>query len=310
MILKKTAFVIAALLAPLPAAAVSWPDAIAATEAKAEDLWQLAQSRGLEGRHIGTLYNEWHSDEHTCSILGRMLGKADMIAEIERSTEIDVSQTDGQETGVAARSLGNWAFIARRLLDSTDERRIREWNLDCVGYLGIPDSAYINEGGASAFYDVEEATLRVIGNVEQGFADKLKAVILDNPKVKYVALGSGGGSVAEAIEAGLFIRESGLNTLLWNNCYSACTIVFIAGVNRQIWSPYPDLSFHQVSRDGVAIPLDDPSYHKLAAYAAYMGVNARTFLELTWSAPPSAFVTPHVDILCAAKIATWVQRRC
>lgn len=310
MFLKRTAILISALLFPLSAVAVSWSDAIAATEAKAEELWQLAQSRGLEGRHIGTLYNELHADEHTCSILGRMLGKSDLIAEIERSTEIDISQTDGQDTGVAARSLGNWAFIARRLLDSTDERRIREWNLDCVGHLGIPNSAYIDEGGASAFYDVEEATLRVIGDVEPGFSDKLKTVILDNPQVKYVALGSGGGSVAEAIDAGLFIRDRGLNTQLWNNCYSACTIVFIAGVNRQIWSPYPDLSFHQVSRGGIAIPFDDPIYHRLAAYAAYMGVHVRTFLELTWSAPPSDFTTPHVDLLCAAKIATWVQRRC
>lgn len=310
MFLKRTAIVVAVLFFPLPAAAVSWQDAIAATEAKAEELWQLAQSRGLEGRHIGTLYNEWHANEHTCSILGRMLGKADLINSIERSTEIDVSQTDSQDTGVAAQSLSNWAFIAKRLLDSTDERRIREWNLDCVGHLGIPNSAYINEGGTSAFYDVEEETLRVVGDVEPGFSDKLKAVILENPQVKYIALGSGGGSVAEAIEAGLIIRERGLNTQLWNNCYSACTIVFIAGVNRQIWSPYPDLSFHQVSRGGIAIPFDDPTYHKLAAYAVYMGVDARIFLELTWSAPPSGFTTPHVDLLCAAKIATWVQRRC
>lgn len=310
MLLRRFVFTVAALLSPLPATAVSWQEAIVATEARVEELWLLAQSRGLEGRHIGNLYNEWHADQHTCSILGRMLGKTDLIVEIERSTEIDVSGTDGQETGIAARSLDNWVFIAKRLLDSNEDRRVREWNLDCVGQLGIPDGAYVNEGGASAFYDVEGTTLRVIGNVEPGFSEKLKAVIADNPQVSYVALGSAGGNVAEAIEAGLFIRQRGLKTLLWNNCYSACTIVFIAGIERQIWSPYPDLSFHQVSRRGVAVPFDDPIYHSLTAYAVHMGVHARTFLELTWSAPPSDFTTPHADLLCAAKIATWVQRRC
>ncbi len=301
---------IAAIIAPFSASALSWRDAIEANERRVEELWQLAESRGLPGRHVGNLYNEWHAKEHTCSILGRMLGKADLITEIEQSTETDVSQTTDHETGIAAQSLSNWTYIAKRLLEDNKAERIREWNLDCVGHLGIPNDAYIGEENTQTFYSVQGETLRIMGDVEAGFSDQIKAVIRANPNIKTVALGSGGGSVAEAIETGLFIRENGLSTTLWNNCYSACTIVYIGGVKRDIWSPYPDLSFHQISRNGAAIPFDDPAYYRLAAYATVMGVDMQTFIGLTMSAPPSSFTTPHVDDLCAAKIATWVQRRC
>lgn len=299
----------AAVVIPLQANAASWEETIAAVEVQEEELWQLAQSRGQEGRHIGTLYNEFHANEHSCSILGRMLDKARHVADLERSTEIDVSGTDGHATGVAAQSLGNWVFNARRLLDLDEPRRIREWNLDCVGEYGIPGTAWIGEIEPT-FFDVEDTMLRVIGNVEEGFAEQLIKAIEENPQVTQVALGSAGGSVHEAIKAGIYIRQKNLETLLWNNCYSACTIVFAGGVKRQIWSPYPDLAFHQVSVDGVAVPLNDPVYDRLGSYAMVMGIRPEPFLTLFKSAPPSDFTLPETDLLCASNIATWVQRTC
>ncbi|CAM3201107.1 hypothetical protein PANO111632_07710 [Paracoccus nototheniae] len=300
----------AAALLPMQARAASWAEAIAAVEAQEEKLWQLAHRRGQEGRHIGTLYNEFHANEHSCSILGRMLGKADFIVELEQSTQIDISTTDGHATGVAAHSLGNWAASARRLLDLDEPRRIREWNLDCVGEFGIPGTAWIGENGAPTFFDIDGTTLKVIGNVEEGFSQRLIAVIEENPHITHVALGSAGGSVHEAIMAGVFIRQRNLETLLWNNCFSACTIVFAGGVKRQIWSPYPDLAFHQVSIGGVAVPSDDPVYDRLGSYARLMGIHPKPFLALFRSAPPSDFTRPKSDLLCAANIATWVQRAC
>lgn len=290
--------------------AISWRDSIAANESRVEDLWQLAERRGREGRHIGNMYNEYHVLELTCSILGRMIGKEEFVAEIERSTEIDVSNSNDLVTGLAARSLGNWVYIAGRLVDASEEHRIREWNLDCVGELGIPLIAFVGEQNNSTFFDVEGKTLHVLGDVNAGFSERLKTVIRSNPQITTIALGSGGGSVTEAIEAGLFIRKRGLNTTLWNNCYSACTMVFISGLKREIWAPYPSLSFHQISVQGSPLPFDHPAYHRLAAYATAMGVDTRSFLILTMSALPSEFTTPDVSTLCAFHIATWVQRRC
>lgn len=298
------------LCVPLQVEAMTWNDAVAATEAKSQELWELAAERGMEGRHLGTGVNELHIDEHRCSILGRMLGKPELVADIERSTEIDTTNADGYQTGLAAHSLGNWSYSARLLLDTSEAKRVREWNLDCVGQMGIPSSAYVGELSPSTFYDVDREILRIMGDVETGFADKLRQALDDNPSVKTVALGSGGGSVAEAVNAGYLIRERGLETTLWNNCYSACTIVFIGGIKRSIWSPYPDLSFHQVSIDGIAVPSDDVAYLHIARFVAAMGVDVRVFLELMLSASPSSFTTPSPAELCEPRIATWVQRNC
>lgn len=302
--------VVLVILGPTRGTALSWQDAISSTDERVESLWGLAKQRGLEGRHIGTLYNELHIPEHRCSILGRMLGQTHLIHEIEKSTEIDVSTTDGHATGVAAQSLSNWSFSARSLLDIDEARRVREWNLDCVGHLGIPEDAFIGEARSATFYDVQGNTLRIMGDVETGFAEKLRAAIVQNPQVEYVALGSGGGSVAEALAAGRHIRELGLVTTLWNNCYSACTLVFIGGTKRTIWSPYSELSFHQVSRGGEAVSFDDEVYFRIAQYVADMGVDVDAFMGLTLSAPPSSFTTPPVGLLCQPNITTWVQRVC
>lgn len=298
------------LFFPIQVSALSWEDAIAATEAKSNELWRLADERGLESHHLGTFYNEYHADEHRCSILGRMLGKADIVESIEKSTEVDVSTADGKQTALAALSLDNWIYIAESLLKSSEARRVREWNLDCVGQMDIPNSAYITETNSSTFYDVEGEVLRVMGDVEPGFADKLRSALAENSKVTTIALGSGGGSVGEALNAGYLIRAKGLKTTLWNNCYSACTIVFIGGTERTIWSPYPDLSFHQASRGGAPIPPDDDVYGYIAQYVSAMGVDMEAFMNLMLSAPPSSFTTPAPGNLCAPRIATWVQRLC
>lgn len=200
--------------APLQAGATSWTEAIAAVEERSEELWQLAKRRGLEGRHLGTSYNELHAKEHSCAILGRMLDKADLIVVLEKETEMDVSATGGQDTGLAAHSLSNWVHNAKRLVAADEKRRIREWNLDCVGAFGIPGSAWIGKKTTSAFLDVDGTILRVLGDVERGFAGELAAVLDQHPDVEYMALGSGGGSVHEAILAGVDIRSRGLNTTL------------------------------------------------------------------------------------------------
>lgn len=290
--------------------ATSWENAIAATEIRSAELWKLAEERGLISRHLGTFYNEHHINEHRCSILGRMLGKTELIEEIEQSTEIDIDRADAHSTALAAQSLDNWIYSARSLIETNKDKRVREWNLDCVGHLGIPSSAYIGETNSATFYEIDGDILRVMGDVEVDFAKKLQSAVRENPQITTVALGSGGGSVGEALEAGYFIRSMGLTTTLWNNCYSACTIVFIGGTYRQVWSPYPELLFHQASRSGAAIPFDDEAYLQIARYVASMGVDVDTFMGLMLSAPPSSFTKlPAVD-LCGPRIATWVQRLC
>lgn len=295
-------------LSATPAQSDSWDKTIAAVDAKSDALWKKSRSMGFQD-WLGTALNELHAVEHKCSILGRMLGNKESIEALERSTEMDHNSPDPREIAIAAHSLSTWVYQATRMKALDRDRRVREWNLDCVGNFGIPSKAYIAET-ADTFYDVDGDVLRVFGDVEEGYADKLISAHRANPHVTTIALGSAGGLVSEAIRAGMYIRNAGLETMLWNNCYSACTIVFVGGTRRSVMSPYPDLGFHQISSKGVAVPLGDKSYRDVWAYVSIMGVNAAAFVSLMHSAPPSSFIYPEGDELCETKIATWVQRVC
>lgn len=292
-----------------PAMAMSWQEATRTVERQSDELWDRAREEGFVG-HLGTGLNELHVAEHQCAILGRMLGQTEAIRELETSTEIDTDAADPHTIALAAHSLGNWAFVARRLLDTDRERRIEIWNLDCAGQMGIPVQAAIAREGPATFYEVEGDILHVLGAIEEGFADRIVEALDSEPGIEIVALGSGGGLVREAIEAGLVIRRRGLSTTLWNDCYSACPLVFLGGVDRTIWSPYPDLAFHEASLDDAVVTGDAPVYATIASYAEAMGADGVTVVDFMRRADPATFYTPPLDALCRASIATWIQRGC
>lgn len=317
--MRKSMYIVLASLAaaflvvlPVSSWAESWPQAIANVERLRKQMEERADDLGYPV-HLGTAYNEYKVKEHECAILGRMLGKTDAIAHLEE--ELPRESRDGSEFRFAALSLSNWIFTAKRLLDEPFDRRVSLWNLNCVGSLGISRTEFLkatDPNGQPEFFDITDdgSTLRILGPVTDGFSDRVIDALNKNPQVKVVALGSPGGSVTEALTAGLAIRQRGLETTLWNNCLSACPLVFLAGVRRSVWSPYPDLGFHQISRDGQAVAAGHEIYGLVRDYVRLMGVNDRVVIDLMMSAAPSDMNIPDMQTLCEAKIANWVQRVC
>ena len=215
---------------------------------------------------------------------------------------------------VMSVSLHNFAGVARHILEMSHDERVVTWNLDCAGKLGLPKD-YITQEGVSSFYVIVQdgKTLKVLGDIEDGFAQRIINAIEANPGVEVVALGSGGGLVYEALKAGDFIRRKGLDTTLFNNCYSACPLVFMAGVQRQNWSPYSELGFHQISTAaGEPVPFDSLVYRDIFNYLTRMGIEPRFVLQKMWSAPPQGMTNMdgYDDALCEANITTWIQRGC
>lgn len=267
--------------------------------------------------HAGTAFNEIHIPEHKCYVLGQLLGKADLARHlaIDYEPDYDTQTTENaSDLRIMSNSLHNFASVAQRMLDMPHDERVITWNLDCAGQLGLP-KAYIKQEGQSSFYVVtnEGHALKVLGDIEAGFAQKIEDAIEANPTVEVVMLGSGGGYVDEAMKAGAYIRRKRLDTTLYNNCYSACPLVFMAGVERQNWSPYPKLGFHQIyTPDGHAIPFDSQPYRQIVGYLTSMGVEPRYVLQKMWSAPPSGMtnVDGQDEDLCQANITTWIQRGC
>jgi hypothetical protein len=268
--------------------------------------------------HIGTMFNEIHAREHSCHILGHLMDREEAVSSLAVVYEPDyitATMENAHELRVLSQSLSNYVYSAKRILELSRDEQVLEWNIDCVGFLDIPRSAFVRQDGQSSFYVVKAngTILQVLGDIESDFASKVIHAIESNPGVTTVALGSGGGHVYEALQAGDYIRSKGLSTILWNGCYSACPLVFVGGVQRSIMSPYPDLGFHQIyTAGGEAIPLDSAPYRHIFLYLTRMDIDATYVVNQMWSAAPSemTMVDGYDDALCDANIATWVQRGC
>lgn len=265
---------------------------------------------------IGTMYNEVDVPTHRCYVLGTTLGFSSHIKHLQfdRSPVRRAKNSDeAHEFRVRAQSLENFVLVTEEVLRLPRSRRNIAWQLDCAGQYGIAALSG-DQIVAGTFYDVigNGEGIKILGAIEDGFAAKLDAALISNPKVKFIALGSGGGSVREALAAGALIRAKGLSTTVWNNCYSACPLVFAGGVDRNVHSPYPSFGFHQIYTQRGAISLDSPVYTRLAAYLKGMGINERYVLTAMMRANPSEMNMIHgaSEELCRARFVTWVQRGC
>lgn len=294
------------------AQAVGWEAAIEKVEQSALKYSDYA-FKELGSRWIGPANYSIRFDTHRCAILGRMLGQPGAIQHIENFDYPSLdSSSDAWDLLVFSLTLENWVAAARSSLKMSRDERVNTWNLDCVGEIGIATNLYIESGQSNAKFKVSEQVLVVYGDIDAGFFEKFKTQLKANPHIEEVSLGSGGGSVRDALLAGFEIRRLGLITTLTGNCFSACPLVFMGGVSRILWANRPyELGFHQIyTDDGNAISFDDPTYDLVRQYMTEMGVNPQMVIPWMLSAGPSEMFEPYASDLCASRVSTFVQRIC
>jgi hypothetical protein len=242
-----------------------------------------------------------------------MLGKIETIAELEKLEYPDIS-SDADTVSLAyfANELNVWVEEAKRALATNEPDRINRWNLDCVGGQGIPRSAQIGNAAPEAQFVRDGAVLRVYGNIDSGFYERFMIELERAPGLSVVELGSGGGSVKDAIQAGREIRRRGLETILQDNCYSACPLVFAGGTSRTVWvTRTGDFGFHRLAtRDGISLPDNHAFYELIGEYLDEMGVDKDIYIKWMQSAEPGGLYTPTPQQLCEPNLATFVQRVC
>lgn len=289
----------------------SWETAIQRVEESSKEYFNYAVDVGGTS-WAGTAYNGYHFDRHLCAIVGRMLEQVEAIKEIENLDYPPMDATsDAHDLLVFSISLENWAIAARQAVDMSRDEKINVWNLDCVGEMGIPTNLFMESSQPNAAFDLNGKTLLVYGDIEAGFFDGLKSQLDANPEIQEIALGSGGGSVRDALLSGYEIRRRGISTTIYGNCFSACPLVFMGGENRVLWASPSRLGFHQIyTGEGNALPVEDPIYHLTARYMADMGVNPQVVIPWMLSARPNEMFEPEVSDLCAPGVATFVQRVC
>lgn len=292
------------------------PDQIVrmAREAEREAKFFFEEARKRNAYALGSALSTLDIQKHTCKVLSLLLGKARYTSHFkgDRPPKLmpRMSQQELEEVQIYALSKQHFAEAAQHVLVASEKERILRWNLQCVGHEKISSEAAIETSNTAAVFHVEGTNLRVLGNIETGFAETLAKAVADNPEIQTISLGSAGGSVADAIKAGAMIRTLGLSTELWNNCYSACVLVFLGGVKRAIWSPYPDLGFHQASIYGKDLFPGSPLYQTLSQYVAAMGANPKFVISSMFAATSEQMFVPKLDALCRNGVVTWVQRTC
>ncbi|MDF0596391.1 hypothetical protein [Psychromarinibacter halotolerans] len=291
----------------------TWDDEIAASREKSRIYWDFAISHGAF-ISAGTFLNELGIPRHTCEVAGRLLGLEQYTTSLplfpEPQLHEDLDEDGLHDLQAYSIWLSNWASVASSLREKSRVELAHIWNLDCLGQFGIPNIAYLSIDEPDALFRQNDEYLSVIGEIEDGFFVRFSKWLAENPQTTTVALGSGGGSVSDALRAGRLIRRLGLDTSLASNCYSACPLIFVAGVERRIWSPYPKLGFHQVSSNGRAVPSDHPVYAQVSLYLLDLGVKPSFVLNAMMRAAPSDMHYPELYELCIARAATWIQRRC
>lgn len=311
--IRTVALATAVFLSAAPVSADEWTSAIASVKAEVQAYHDYLYA--TEGSiSAGVMYAPYGFAEHRCVILGRMLGQPELIRNLETFEHPPRDETvDAYDLQLFAASLSHWIDAAEWAVDADASERINTWNLDCAGRYGIPLSAMMASERPEADFDYEADSQRLLvyGDIDVGFADRFQAALQSHPEAREVVLGSGGGSVRDALVAGTLIRQRGLDTSIFGNCYSACPLVFVGGVNRVLWANSARLGFHQVYVDqGEALPLEDPVYRMLYVYLGEMGADPEIVISWMWSAPPGDMFEPEPRDMCPSRIATFIQRIC
>lgn len=102
----------------------------------------------------------------------------------------------------------------------------------------------------AAEFSLDGQTLTMTGPIEHGDVLKLQAAIRGGPSPAVLRLDSQGGYISDAVAIADYVRQLHTITEVRDTCWSACILVFAAGMQR--WAG-PDARFgvHQAGSEGV-----------------------------------------------------------
>jgi len=187
-------------------------------------------------------------------------------------------------------------------------------------FVGVLETFQINilksdEPLLSSIWDRERASrysltvssdgtrVSLTGSFELGLTKKLRALLQDHPGVKSIVLASPGGNIYEGRGVAKLIKQHGLNSYVFETCYSACTTAFIAGATRTL-GPHGKLGFHsyRVEAD-YQVPFADPVGEQNYDRKLYNSQNIKDgFLNKVFESRPSELWFPSTKELLEAGV--------
>lgn len=152
---------------------------------------------------------------------------------------------------------------------------------------------------------INHNTLLLEGDIGYGATRQLKTILDNNSGMNQLILNSDGGVIVEGRGLAKLVKKYDLSTSVEKRCYSACTIVFIAGTHRKL-STSAELGFHQYSVNSKSyLPWIKPveEQNKDLAFFVEKSV-APWFLAKMYNTPHSGIWKPSIDTLIQAGVLT------
>lgn len=162
---------------------------------------------------------------------------------------------------------------------------------------------------SSATYDVsidrKTDTISVNGELNYGAEAALSDALDLHPQVKRVILSSSGGQIFAARTIARRILNLGLDTHVDHNCFSACTIVFIAG-NKRTLSRDAQLGFHRYAfASRFTVPTINPAQEQDKDRQFFLSRRvSQTFVDRIYDAGHDSLWRPSHATLLAAGVTT------
>jgi hypothetical protein len=144
--------------------------------------------------------------------------------------------------------------------------------------------------------------LRLSGDIMEGVAARVSALLAANPGIEHIHLTSDGGLVDEATSIAEAVAARGLSTYVPDVCASACTLIFVRGRNRYLVEG-GRLGFHAPydAEEGGRISPVDPAPERAAYRAAGL---AEAFVSRALAVPSSEIWAPEPALLREAGVVT------
>lgn len=141
------------------------------------------------------------------------------------------------------------------------------------------------------------------GSFEGGITKRLAALIEGRQGLKRMVLTSPGGNTFEGRGVAQIVRAHGFDTHVVADCFSACTIAFIAGENRTL-GPEGRLGFHQYGLDArYQVPFVDIAKEQDTDRESFEAQKVKaSFLEKVFDAPREELWIPGSGELVEAGV--------
>jgi hypothetical protein len=148
---------------------------------------------------------------------------------------------------------------------------------------------------ASVEVTADGRTITFDGTFGGSAVDELQRVIDASPNATTLLLNSDGGRESAAEELALRVRQRHLDTLVQDQCLSACTFVFLAGNKREV-ADDAALGFHQSTVQGASAMAQTIMDEQMAEYYRSHGVR-QWFIDRIVATPPESMWYPTRDEL-------------